>query len=612
MPSNLPTHWLRDQYFRFGPWMLLCLASVAVLFWNLGNSRFWDQDEGYYASVAAEMFSRGDWVVPTFNQELFAHKPPMMYWGMLAGFEVFGRNELGARWMSAFFGTLTVLLTYWLGKRIFDANTGLLAALALATSLMFTVVARSATADVHLAFFVLLSICIWSRDAFPATGVSQGIGSGVLQIRWSTWIAVYVSMGFAVLSKGPIGVAFPVTILGIVHWWEHVTIRLNESRDFEPLTRAQWLRVVLSPWNVVSCIAAMRPITAMIMVASVAGPWFVAMQRQTDGAFLSEFLGVHHLNRFSQPMDNHSGPFFYYIIACIVGLYPWTAFALPTAIAWFDKNAWRDSRRSHILLSAWVVVYLGVFSIASTKLPNYVIPAYPALALIIGHYFASWSCSKDAWERRWQWIGWGGLVLIGLCLAMGPSFLTTPLGSNQTTVLDRFRIDSSMQSTIRWVSLLGIPLIAGGLVGYILLATRRHSWLTSCFAASSLGMMLIFWQIIVPLADRHQTPQDLATALNEQHQGVGRAGSISVLNYFRPSMVYYAGQRIQFFNSIEEIVEQSKLDPPSVIVVQEQRVQELRELTSDRYQISDEFPEFPRRGKIVVLSRNDPLLKLSR
>jgi 4-amino-4-deoxy-L-arabinose transferase-like glycosyltransferase len=592
--------------------MLLCLASVAVLFWNLGNSRFWDQDEGYYASVAAEMFSRGDWVVPTFNQELFAHKPPMMYWGMLAGFEVFGRNELGARWMSAFFGTLTVLLTYWLGKRIFDANTGLLAALALATSLMFTVVARSATADVHLAFFVLLSICIWSRDAFPATGVSQGIGSGVLQIRWSTWIAVYVSMGFAVLSKGPIGVAFPVTILGIVHWWEHVTIRLNESRDIEPLTRAQWLRVVLSPWNVVSCIAAMRPITAMIMVASVAGPWFVAMQRQTDGAFLSEFLGVHHLNRFSQPMDNHSGPFFYYIIACIVGLYPWTAFALPTAIAWFDKNAWCDSRRSHFLLSAWVVVYLGVFSIASTKLPNYVIPAYPALALIIGHYFASWSCSKDAWERRWQWIGWGGLVLIGLCLAIGPSFLTTPLGSNQTTVLDRFRIDSSMQSTIRWVSLLGIPLIAGGLVGYILLATRRHSWLTSCFAASSLGMMLIFWHIIVPLADRHQTPQDLATALNEQHQGVGRAGSIAVLNYFRPSMVYYAGQRIQFFNSIEEIVEQSKLDPPSVIVVQEQRVQELRELTSDRYQISDEFPEFPRRGKIVVLSRNDPLLKLSR
>jgi hypothetical protein len=167
-----------------------------------------------------------------------------------------------------------------------------------------------------------------------------------------------------------------------------------------------------------------------------------------------------------------------------------------------------------------------------------------------------------------------------------------------------------MQTTIRWVSLLGIPLIAGGIGGYILLTTRRHAWLSSCFVVSSLSMMLIFWQIIVPLADRHQTPQDLATAIKEQQQGTERAGSIAVLNYFRPSMVYYAGQKIQFFNSIEEIVEQSKLDPPSVIVVQKQRVQEISDLTNDHYKISDEFPEFPRRGKIVVLSWNDALPSL--
>lgn len=611
MPLNLPTEWDRDRRFSLAPWMIVCVAAVAVLFWNLGNSRFWDQDEGYYASVASEMFARRDWVVPTFNQELFAHKPPMMYWGMLAGFELFGRNELGARWMSAFLGTLTVLLTYWLGKRLFNAKTGLFAALALASSLMFTVVARSATADVHLAFFVLLSISLWCRDAFPGAVDAASKESAELCIRRSTWVAVYAAMGFAVLSKGPIGVAFPVTILGIVHWWERVTDHVHLQRNAAPLSSARelswtpWLKAVLSPWNVVSSIVAMRPITAIVVIALVAGPWFVAMQRQTDGAFLAEFLGVHHLNRFSQPMDNHSGPVFYYIVACLVGLYPWTAFALPTTIAWFRKSAWRDSRRAHLLLSSWGVVYLGVFSIASTKLPNYVIPAYPALALIIGNYFASWSCVKSPWEQRWQWIGWGGLALIGLCVSIGPAILTSSFGASPTTVLDQLRIDSSMQATIRWVSLLGIPLIVGGIGGYILLTMRRHEWLSSCFAASSLSMMLIFWQIIVPLADRHQTPQDLATAIKEQQQGSERAGSIAVLNYFRPSMVYYAGQKIQFFNSIDEIVEQSKLDPPSVIVVQEQRVQEISDLTNDHYKISDEFPEFPRRGKIVILSWND-------
>jgi len=612
MALNLPVYLRRDQVFHFGPWVMLCLASVAVLFWNLGNSRFWDQDEGYYASVASEMFSRGDWIVPTFNQELFAHKPPMMYWGMLAGFEVFGRNELGARWMSAFFGTLTVLLTYWLGKRMFDANTGLLASLALATSLMFTVVARSATADVHLAFFVLLSICIWSRDAFPATGESQSDGRSALRIRWSTWIAVYAAMGFAVLSKGPIGVAFPVTILGIVHWWERVSCQWNQHRGMASISRKQWLMHVLSPREMASSIVAMRPVTAVVAITLIAGPWFLAMQRQTEGAFLSEFLGVHHLNRFSQPMDNHSGPFYYYIIACLVGLYPWTAFALPTAIAWLRKSAWNESRRAHLLLSVWVVVYLGVFSMASTKLPNYVIPAYPALALIIGSYFSSWEGLQSPWEKRWLWIGWVGLALIGLVISIGPAVFTTPFGANQTTLLDQLRIDSAMQSTIRWVSLFGVPLIAGGIVGCILLAKGRDYLLARCFIFSSLAMMLIFWQVLVPLADQHQTPQDLATAIRDNQQGVEIAGSIAVLNYFRPSMVYYTGQRIQFFNSIEEIVERSKLDPPSVIVVPEQRIQEIHELTKHRYTISDEFPEFPRRGKIVVLSRNDHPAKLSR
>jgi len=618
MPLNPPVEWERDRSFSTKPWMILCVVAVVVLFWNLGNSRFWDQDEGYYASVAAEMFDRGDWVVPTFNQELFAHKPPMMYWGMLVGFEMFGRNELGARWMSAIFGTLTVLLTYWLGKRLFNPKTGFFAALALTSSLMFTVVARSATADVHLAFFVLLSISLWCRDAFPSNGTVLSQEYAGLRIRWSTWIAVYTAMGFAVLSKGPIGVAFPVTILGVVHWWEHVSVQLNRFRNtallsgVNELSWSQWLQAVLSPRNMVASILAMRPITALVTITVVAGPWFFAMQRQTDGAFLAEFLGVHHLNRFSQPMDNHSGPFFYYLIACLVGLYPWTAFALPTAIAWFKKSDWSDRKRAHLLLSAWVVVYLGVFSVASTKLPNYVIPAYPALALIIGNYFASWSLVAKPWERRWQWIGWGGLALIGLCITIGPSVLTTPLGVSPTTILDRLRIDSSMQSTIRWVSLLGLPLLAGGLGGYILLAMRRHEWLASVFTASSLAMMLLFWQIIVPLADRHQTPQELATSLKVQQHGAEGAGSIAVLNYFRPSMVYYAGQRILFFNSVEEIVEQSKVDPPSVIVVQEQRVQEINELTNDQYKVCNEFPEFPRRGKIVVLSRNDGPSILSR
>ena len=136
---------------------LLVVLCVLVLWLGLGKTRLWDQDEGYYASVAREMFDRRDWIVPTFNQELFAHKPPLMYWGMLTGFHLFGVSEFATRWVSAIFGTGMVLLTYRLGRLLIDRKTALIASLVLASSLMFTVVARSATADVHLGFFILLA-----------------------------------------------------------------------------------------------------------------------------------------------------------------------------------------------------------------------------------------------------------------------------------------------------------------------------------------------------------------------------------------------------------------------------------------------------------------------
>ena len=111
-------------------WAMDCLILIAiswiVLWSGLGTTKLWDQDEGYYASVALEMFDRGDWLEPTFNQELFAHKPPLMFWGMIAGMKLFGVTEFAVRVPSALFGTGMVLLTYWLARMLFDRRTALL------------------------------------------------------------------------------------------------------------------------------------------------------------------------------------------------------------------------------------------------------------------------------------------------------------------------------------------------------------------------------------------------------------------------------------------------------------------------------------------------------
>ena len=153
---------------------------------HVGNSHLWDQDEGFYATTAAEMYARNDWVKPTFNGKLFAHKPPMMFWGMMVGYEAFGVSELGARFASTLFGVGTVLLTFAVARRLFDLPTGLFAGLAIGSCITFTMVARSATADAHLTFFTVLALHLWVRDYFSIPVASRD--TMLAEMRWQTWI----------------------------------------------------------------------------------------------------------------------------------------------------------------------------------------------------------------------------------------------------------------------------------------------------------------------------------------------------------------------------------------------------------------------------------------
>lgn len=577
---------------------ILVATSLLVLFLQLGNSRFWDQDEGYYATVAYEMHKRGDWIVPTFNEQLFGHKPPMMFWGMLMGFQTFGVSEFSARLPSAIFGLGSILLIYFLSRRIFDRTIGLIAGLTMASCLMFTVVARSATADAHLTFFVLLAIYLWSIDA---AGQSSGPASPPkpIAIRWRTWIGVYAAMGCAVLSKGPIGLAFPVTILASVHildpWLNSMsTNRGIPTREF---LRTAWQ--LLNPISIVRELWKMRPITGASVVLMVAGPWFMAMQWKTGNEFLGEFLGVHHFQRFSQPMDNHSGPIYYYVVACLLGLYPWSAFAIPTVIQWFQIKTRNGSSRGWLLVSMWIAVYLTVFSVASTKLPNYVMPAYPAFAIVIGSYIASWSSRPSIWESRWEVLGWSLMALIGLLVMTGPLVLTS--GSQPPLAVNSWQIDDATWRTLRWVSLLGMPLLIGGVAGLVLCRWQWRPGLAPCFACTAVAMLVLFWQLLVPMADRHQTPQDIASALSGTPRAQNGPPSIAVLGYFRPSMVFYANNAVDFFSDVPALVERLNRTPQPVIVLNEKSLEPLREHLPDGYRITQSYAEFPKRGTVLVL-----------
>ncbi len=187
-------------------WILL--ACGVIFLWNLGAAGLWDEDEALYGNCAREMVQRGDWVVPTHNGQLFAEKPPLMYWTMIAGFQLFGMNEFAARIGAAVLGAAAALVTYHLGRRLFSARIGFWAAIVLVSTIGFTISARAATVDASLTLLTTLAMLAFAAGRRGEPGLATAPASAPLGRQpWLSALGMWTAMAIAVLAKGPIGVA---------------------------------------------------------------------------------------------------------------------------------------------------------------------------------------------------------------------------------------------------------------------------------------------------------------------------------------------------------------------------------------------------------------------
>ncbi|MFM2097277.1 MAG: Undecaprenyl phosphate-alpha-4-amino-4-deoxy-L-arabinose arabinosyl transferase, partial [Planctomycetota bacterium] len=419
--------------------LILLAIGALILFTNLGVPRLWDRDEPRNAGCAAEMIARGDWVVPWFNDELRTHKPVLLYWLIMVAYSMFGMNEFSARFGSAMLGLGTIVWTYAIGSRLFNPRIGLLAGIVLASTLMFDVASRAATPDSSLIFFVTASVGAFVLGVFPnrqATGEalaakagaeSQIASPGILSLAAEDWrislpaaIGVYGMMAMAVLAKGPVGLVLPAAIIGLF-----VAIARSEVlRGSEPATSwfANVVRV-LSPMHLLGCAIRLRPVAALIVVLLIAAPWYIAVGVRTDGEFLRGFLWEHNFSRAMESREGHGGGLWFYPLAILAGFFPWSVFALPTAIGVI--RSWRRSddyatRAALILLIGWCAIWVGAFSLAKTKLPSYVTPCYPAIAVLVAFTLVGW---MDRWQERapsissaWVVPAFAVLSLIGIAL----------------------------------------------------------------------------------------------------------------------------------------------------------------------------------------------------
>ena len=311
-----------------GGWIDVALAAAALALLLPGISApFWNRDEAIYAVVARGMARGGEFSAPSLFGRPFAGKPPLSLWLTAASFRWIGVSEAAGRLPHVARAVLAVLLVRRLAARLVPGGRGVPSAAILASSLLWVVYARLLLTDSALLFFDLAAMLGLLSLEEPRLRAAPLAGAGA-------------ALGLAALAKGPVAFAAPA---------------------------------LFAAGAVSGGVPARREIArfgfAAAIGAAIAAPWW--LRAPGSGA---AFFGRENLGRFLAPMEHHSGPVVYYLPVVLLGLFPWTGFL---AI----RSAWRmdgTGRRAAI----WAGGIAAFFSISATKLPHYLLPALPALAIL--------------------------------------------------------------------------------------------------------------------------------------------------------------------------------------------------------------------------------------
>jgi 4-amino-4-deoxy-L-arabinose transferase-like glycosyltransferase len=340
--------------------LLVLVVLPGVLLYPCLGFHLFEPDEGRYAEIPREMLARGEWVVPYLQGEPYLDKPPLLYWLVMAGYQVFGVHEWAARLMPALAVHAAVLLTYLLGRRSLGERPAFWGALLLALAPGFLSMGRLLLLDGLLSLWVVASLL----SAFEAIRGPR--------LRWGWWLAAALACGLGVLTKGPIAVLLLVPPL-----WAH--------------------RRLAGPGCPLSWWARLR---FAGVVLAVAVPWYVAVCVRVP-EFAYHFLWEHNVVRFLTPFD-HLEPVWYYVPVVLAGLLPATLWAVPFGRFLLSGDEATARLRCPelgfaLLGGGWGVLF---FTLSGCKLPTYVLPAFPLLALAVGYFLAVTPWRLSVWPPR--------------------------------------------------------------------------------------------------------------------------------------------------------------------------------------------------------------------
>ncbi len=318
----------------------MAALSFFYLFFNLGSGSLASWDEAFYAVVSRELFQSGQWLKLTFLGEPWFDKPPLVFWATSLAYHFLGVSEFSSRFFSALCGVGTVLVTHWLGSKLFDRWTGFCGALVLLSSSHFIRFARFGMTDSPLTFFMTLTLLFfWLGREQRKYLIFSGI-----------------ALGAALMTKGVVALlVFPVV-------WVYAWGSKRASIFWQP---TYWL--------------------GLLAAFLIAAPWQIYQAFSFSGDFIGSAFFHHVLHRATTVMDGHQGSFYFYIRTLINKYHPWIVIGIFSA-PWFLWKALREREERALFLSCWIFIIWAAFSLAQTKLAWYIFPIYPALSLTVAFF----------------------------------------------------------------------------------------------------------------------------------------------------------------------------------------------------------------------------------
>jgi 4-amino-4-deoxy-L-arabinose transferase-like glycosyltransferase len=469
--------------------LLVLAAFTLLLFGTLGLRPLYKADESRYAEIPREMVATGDWLTPRLNGLKYFEKPPLQYWATAAFFELFGESDAASRLWTALAAVAGIALVFFSGRTLFGKEAGILGALVLAGSPLYVLLAQINTLDMALTFFLSAAIFAFALGRY--------------YLFWAACAA-------AVLSKGLIGIVLPAGAIGL-----YILLK----RDFSLLRR-------------------MKPVGGTMLFLAISAPWFAAASA-ANPEFAHFFFVQEHFQRFTTKMHHRFQPFWYFTPILAVGIAPWLLLAFPAAKTVFAKRTQAFDPR--LFLGVWIAVVFAFFSISDSKLPSYILPILPAIALLVG----AWAAAAS--PRRLL----AAQALVAAAAGVALVAASGPLSARMADPEGEFRA---------WLVAGGLWLAAGAgaaaLAGWRGKTARAVAWL----AAASFGCasLVLYWN----------SKLEPVNSIRDQVQALGKvdpSARVFAVDFYDHTIPWYFGRTVTMVGYADELAQAVTWEPQKFI-----------------------------------------------